>query len=206
MDMPRTIKAEEFDAYRLDELWGDAREKAVAAVAEKLGGEWWDSADIDDIDNVIRYTLASEFGTLGHGDYGVGDFPGIDGVELDGWGLDGGGYLQLRGALTRENAPALPWADGLVEVGLHHRRERTEVDVVVDEEALDPGQDRDPIEVREDCKVLIGVMDQAVRQAMHAALKSGREEMDYKTSEGRAEDLIQANGYEFLADGTLYLG
>jgi hypothetical protein len=155
---------------------------------------------------VIRYTLANEFGTPGHGDYGVGDFPGIDGVTLDGWDLDRGGYLSLSGALTRENAPRLPWTDGVVEIRLRARHEYTSIDVETDENDVDPHQERDLTVVREECRGLANAMERAVEYAVHAALKAGRAEVEYKTSAEYAESEIEANEREFLADGTPYFG
>lgn len=193
--MPRTIKTEDFDVYQLGELEEHAREKAIEAIAEKLGGDWWDSDDIDDVSDVIRYTLANEFGTPGHGDYGVADFPGIDGVKLDGWDLDRGSYVLLRGTLTRENAPRLPWTNGAVEVDLAAGRNGTSISVEFDTSLTD-----------DDLELINDQIEDAVRAAMHAALKSGRKEMEYKTSAEYAKEAIEANGYEFLKDGTPYFG
>jgi hypothetical protein len=203
----REIEPESFVVYHLDELEPAAREKAVEAIAAKLGGEWWDSSDIDDVSDVIRYTLANEFGTPGHGDYGVGDFPGIDGVTLDGWDLDGGGYLSLSGTLTRENAPRLPWTDGLVEVTLVGGRDYTSISVEIDEDEVDLMNLPDLGRNRADrVRFIGGEMGQAVRNAMSAALKSGRDEVAYRTSPEYAEGVIEANEYEFLEDGTPYFG
>lgn len=204
----REIKPESFTVYTLDELSPSAREKAISAIAEKLGGAWWDSADIDDISDMIRYTLANAFGVPGHDNYGEADFPGIPGVELDGWDLDRGGSVALRGTLTRENAPRLPWADGIVEVRLTTVRSGnyTSVDIETDEDELDPANELDLTVARERCGELADAMEEAIENAMHAALKSGREEMEYRTSVEYAEQEILANEREFLADGTPYFG
>jgi hypothetical protein len=95
----RTVTPEEFAVYTLDELEPGARRRAIEEVAGKLGGDWWDSADTDDISDVIRWTLAEKVGTFEIGDYGVGDFPGIPRVTLDGWDLDRGEHLGLTGVL-----------------------------------------------------------------------------------------------------------
>jgi hypothetical protein len=200
----RQITPDTFAVYQLDELEPDAREKAIEGIAEKLGGDWWDSNDIDDIASVMVYTLANEFGTPEHGKWGVADFPGIDGVTLESWDLDRGSYVGLRGTLTRENAPALPWADGVVEVGLTSRRDYTEIDVVTDEDELDPEQERDLTVVREECKALADAVQAAVEAAMQAALRDGRAELEYKTGAEYAKGFIESNEYEFLEDGTLY--
>jgi len=200
----RQITPDEFTVYSLDELEPDAQEKAIEGIAEKLGGDWWDSSDIDDIASVMAYTLANEFDTPEHGKWGVADFPGIDGVTLESWDLDRGSYVGLRGTLTRENAPALPWADGVVEVGLTSRRDYTEIDVVTDEDELDPEQERDLTVVREECKALADTVQAAVEAAMQAALRDGRAELEYKTGAEYAKGFIESNEYEFLEDGTLY--
>lgn len=205
--MSRTITTDDFEVYQLDELEPVAREKAIEAIANKLGGDWWDSNDIDDVSDVIRYTLANEFGTPGHGNYGVGDFPGIDGVELDSWDMDRDGYVGLRGTLTRENAPRLPWQDGIVEVTLTAGRDYTSVSVDIDEDEVDLMNLPDLGHNRADrVRFIEGAMEQAVEHAMHAAIKSGRAEIEHKTSEEYAEGMIEANEYEFEADGTPYSG
>jgi hypothetical protein len=189
----RTIKNEDSNVYTLDELEPDARERAIENVAEKLGGEWWESSDTDDISAVMRYTLANKLGTPGHGDWGVGDFPGIDGVELRSWDLDRGSYLGLKGTLTRENAPALPWSDGVIEVTLTEGRDYTSISVEFDDEMATP-----------DIELIEGQMDEAVRDAMHEAMRDGRAEMEYKTGPECAREDIEANEREFYEDGTLY--
>lgn len=203
----RTIKTEDFDVYHLDELEPEARERAVEAIADKLASDWWDESDIDDISNVIVYALANEFGTPGHGEHGVADFPGIPGVGLDGWDLDRGSYVALRGTLTRENAPRLPWEDGIVEVTLTAGRGYTWVDVEIDEDEVDLMNLPDlPDNRRRRVGYIEIEMEEAVRNALHAALKSGRTEMEYKTGEENAVSMIEASGYEFEADGTPYFG
>jgi len=192
--MPRTIKTEDFDVYTLDELEPEAREKAINDMAEKLGGEFWDQNDTDDISDVMRYTLANKFGTPGHGDYGVGDFPGIDGVKLVSWDLDRGSYLGLKGTLTRENAPALPWVDGVIEVILTEGRDYTSIDVDFDEELT-----------ADDMQLASDTMEEAIRDAMHEAMRDGRAEIEYKSGPEYAAEYLDSGAYEFEADGTLYV-
>jgi hypothetical protein len=200
----RVINPDEFTVYGLDELDADAQQKAIEHVAAKLGDDWWDSHDIQDITDVMMYALADELGAPNLGEWGVADYPGIDGVDPDGWDLDRGSYLGLKGTLTRENAPKLPWQPGLVEVLLSTGRDYTTVDVQWDEDERDPEQERDLTVVREECKMLADAMEQAVERAMGAALAAGRKELEYKTSEEYARETIEANGYEFLEDGTMY--
>jgi hypothetical protein len=205
--MARTIKTEDFEVFTLDELDENAREKAIEAISDKLAGDWWDSHDINDINDVIRYTLADEFGTPGRDQYGVADFPGVPGVELDGWDLDRGPYLELRGTLTPENAPSLPWEDGIVEVTLTPGREYTSISVDIDEDEVDLMNLPDLGHNRADrVRHIEGEMEQAIHNAMSAALKSGRDELEYKTGDENTVAVIEANEYEFEADGTPYFG
>jgi len=189
----RTITADDFDVYTLDELEPEARLRAIGEVAEKLGSTWWDSNDNDDISDVMRYTLANQFGTPGHGDFGVGDFPGITGVTLQSWDLDRGNYIGLTGVLTRENAPALPWTDGVEQVALREGNEYTSIDVEFDDTLAEP-----------DMELVNDQMTEAITDAMHEALRDGRAEMEYKTGEEYAAGFIEGNGLEFLEDGTQY--
>lgn len=207
--------------YKLDELEPDAQQRAIELVAEKLGGEWWDESDNDDIADVIRYTLAHGFGTPGLGDWGVGDFPGIDGVELVGWDLGRSDYIALKGYLTRKNAPGLPWSDAVDSVTLEELREGTDVQVVMseddsDEEAYEPDTYTDNIDGHSylinvkpqvharDCAKCAEVVKEAVEDAMHEARRDGRKEIGYKSSEEYAKDDIEANEREFYEDGSLY--
>jgi hypothetical protein len=202
----RRITPDEFNVYTLDELEPDARQRAIETIAEKLGGDWWDQHDIDNVNEAIAYALATALGTPGRENWGEADFPGIDGVKLGGWNLDRGSYLTLRGTLTRENAPALPWADGIIEVNLTngYGRDETGIDVETDEDDLDPDNELDLTVVREQCRALADAMETAVEDAMHAAMKVGREQMEYISSAEAAVEHIEANEREFYEDGTLY--
>lgn len=203
----RKITPDSFEVYALDELEPAAREKAIEGIAEKLGGVWWDSDDIDDISGVLVYTLAEQFGAPGREKYDVGDFPGIDGIELVGWDLDRGSYLAARGTLTRENAPALPWAPGITQVTLSDGRGGyTVIDVETDEDDLDPYSELDVTVARDQCRELADVVEAAVEAAIQEALTAGRAEVDHKSSAEYAEDYILGGDYEFQADGTLYSG
>jgi hypothetical protein len=201
----RTIKPEEFAVYQLDELEPDARRKAIEDMAERLAGEWWDQHDNADIRAVIVYTLAEQLRSPGWDKYGEGDFPGIDGIRVDAWDLDRGQSLGLTGVLNRENAPALPWADGVAQAELASASwSGTMIDVEWDEDALDPDQERDPTVVREECRDLAVRVREAIEAAISEALAPGVKESEYKGSAEYAEQHIEANGCEFLADGTLY--
>lgn len=186
----REITPDPFKVFTLDELEPAARKRAIETVAEKLGGDWWDESNNESISDTIVYALAEAFKTPGWDTFGAGDFPGIPGVKLDGWDLDRGDSLTLSGTLTRENAPALPWDDTVEEVHLAATRwNGTSVGVVTVD-------DRTDVDVR--------AIDEAVRDAIEAAKRAGREEMAYMSSEEYATEEIEANGREFYADGSLY--
>jgi len=191
--MPETITTS-VTVYTLDELEPAAQERAVETVREKLGGDWWDSHNIEAVGEVMVYTFAEKIGTPGREEWGVADFPGIDGIKLDGWDLDRGQTILFSGTLTRENAPALPWLDGIVSVELNARRDYVDVDVI---ESDDP-------EVRNTTREESRAMREAVETAMHAAWIAGEAEAEYITSAENAREDIEANERRFLADGTLY--
>jgi hypothetical protein len=201
----REIKPDAFMVYHLDELEPAAREKAIEDMAARLGGEWWDQDDNDDIRDVMVYMLAGQLRSPGWDKYGAGDFPGINGVTMASWDLDRGQSLGLRGVLTRENAPALPWAAGVTQVELSTNWGGTTIDVEWDEDALDPDQQQDLTVVREQCQQQAVRVEEAVEAAIEAALAAGIKEAEYKGSAEYAEEHIEANGHEFLADGTLWL-
>jgi hypothetical protein len=190
--LPREIKT---TVYQLAELSDEAQERAVRDVAEKLMGDWWDSDDADRITEIIVFTLANEFGTPGHGEYGEGDYPGIPNVKVTGWDLDRGQSVEITGSVTRENAPRLPWVDGIESVQLTSRGPGPDFEVIFADgvESSDLGQPTTD-------------MEQAVRDAIHAAWKSGRSELDYRDSAEYARQEIEANEREFNEDGSLYLG
>src|SRR3954469_2995004 len=100
-------------SYTFAELTDSAQAKAVEAVAEKLGGDWFDESDNDTIREDIVWELGRTLKAPGWDIEGAGDFRGIAGVTLDGWDLGQGDHLALKGTLDRDNAPALPWADGV---------------------------------------------------------------------------------------------
>ncbi len=203
----------EITVYSFDELSEDAKEKAVAGIREKLAGDWWDSSDIEDISAVIVAALAQKFSTPGWDQYGVDDYPGIPAVSLEGWDLDRGQSIVLKGQLTRDNAPALPWVPGIGAVELDPKRDHTYL--VIEEENpectcpsalwleghLDdcPGELDNPATVEQRT-----ALDQAVRDAMEDAWKAGYAESEYKTSDERAREWIEGNDPEFFEDGTLH--
>src|SRR5215207_1798093 len=194
----RKITPDEFEVYTLDELEPRAREKAIEGIAAKLGGDWWDYDDIDNVSETIVYALATALGTPGREKWGEGDFPGIPGVKLEGWDLDRNDNLELRGTLDRENASALPWDDGVTDVVLTPTRwNGTEIEVRWDEGDRDPDQERDLTVVREECKELADKVEEAVEDALHRAKQAGREQMEYISSEEAAIEYIERNEREF---------
>lgn len=200
----REIEPESFKVYQLAELEPEAREKAIAGVAEKLGGDWWEQSDNDDITAVITAKLAELLGTPEWAEKSVCDVQ-IPGVKVEGWDLERGDSLDLRGVLDRDNAPALLWADGVTEVVLVATRwNGTDIEVRWDEDDRDPDQERDLTVVRMECQELAEKVEATVEAAIHGAKLAGRAELDYKTSAEYAREEIEANEREFYADGSLY--
>lgn len=190
--MAREITPKSFTVYRLDELTEEAQQRALELHAERLGGEWRDQSDLDDVGDTILYALAEALKAPGWDTFGEGDFPGITNVEVKGWDLDRGWRLELSGHLTRENAPSLPWVDGLEYVTLEDRRWGTAQWFVTNDDAPD-GLDTEP-------------MKAAIEAAIEAALRAGQRAMEYKAGEEYAREDIEANEREFYADGRLYTG
>jgi hypothetical protein len=200
--------------YALDELSPEARAKAVEDFAAKLGGEWWDSHDAERVSETIVYDLAARLEAPGWDRWGVGDFPGIDGVKLTGWDIERGQSVMFDGRLTRANAPALPWVEGIDAIELDAKRDYTSVSVEESEPVctctgdvswLAPHLDDCPSNVPnpstpEQHRTLV----EAVKDAMHGAWKAGRDEGEYISSEENAVQCIEANEHRFLEDGSLY--
>jgi hypothetical protein len=184
--MPRDIT---FKVYKYDELSDKAKERAVECVSEKLNGPWWDQHNIDDITNAITYGLADALKTPGREEYGEADYPGIKGIKVEEWDMSRGQEIKVKGSLTRDNAPGLPWTDSIDSVSLN-----------------DP--DYGPVRVwdaDEDAPAeAVTAMKEAVENAIHAAWKAGRTEMDYHESEEYAKDWINGNQPEFTEDGNLH--
>lgn len=178
--------------YTLGELDESAQEKAIAGVAGKLGGDWWDSNDNDDVRDVMVWTLAEQLGTARGDDEAISDYSGIPDITVDGWDLDRGQILLLSGTLTRENAPALPWADGLDAIEIKSHR---------DYNTYACGSDT--LTCEEVDAIGAGAV-QAVRDAVHAAWKAGSDEAEYKAGEEYAREWIESNEAEFTVDGELY--
>ncbi|MFC4859262.1 hypothetical protein [Actinophytocola glycyrrhizae] len=198
--------------FDFDELSEAAQERAVDAIREQLAGPWWDSGDIDDITAVMTSTLAEKLGTPGWDSYGVADFPGIPDVRVVGWDISRGGSIAVTGILTRDNAPALPWDEGIDRVELAgYRSDTTTVtphDMVLDCTCT-PGHYL--LAHDEDCAALSCApvtdeqrddLEHAVRDALHDAWSAGGTEHDYKTGEQWAREV--AANHQFTEDGAFY--
>ena len=181
-------------SFKFDELSDDAKTRAVEVVAEKLGGDWWDSSDTDSIGETILYKLAEVLRSPGWDRFGEGDFPGIAGVKLDGWDVGRAEVIQVRGVLDRVNAPALPWSDLVGDVLLDGRRQGTNVGV----ELADGAKESEGFHSAR--KVLV----EAVFAALQEALAAGRAQLEYMSSEEAARDYIDANDTDFREDGSLF--
>jgi hypothetical protein len=191
--MPRDITT---TVYKLAELGEAAKAKAIENVAAKLGGDWWDQSDIDQVSETMIYTLAGELLTPGWNTYGEGDFPGIPKVSVTGWDIERGQFLSLKGSLTRETAPALPWHPGMGRVTLTELRHGTRVEVEWDDMG---GNTKEwNITATRD-------MIKATEGAIAAAWTEGRDQAEYMSGTEYAAEWIEANEPEFTMEGELYL-
>lgn len=196
--------------YTFDELSDDAKEKAIESVREFLARAW-DSSDTEQLAEAIVYTLAEKLGSPGWDTYGSGDFPGIDGVTMKGWDLDRGQSIDLDGAFTRDNAPALPWVDGIERVELNGRRLNvflvdTEPDCTCPQDNWLVPHDAGcpsltPVQVSDEAR---SKLEQAARDAVSAAWHGGRTELEWMESDEYVKDHIEANEYEFTEEGEQY--
>lgn len=199
--------------YTYAELSESAQQRAREVIGEKLGGIWWDD---DDSTSVEQEMLAGFAEALGGPDP-VADDGSVEvaGITVRGWSLDRSQELALNGKLTRENAPGLPWIDSIGYVELEGRRTDTRVYVVHADPECTCSPDHYLQPHDEGCPSLTFVaptdeqertVEQAVRDAVHAAWSAGYKEMEYKTSpdseyvKGIAEDDV----YEYTEDGELF--
>lgn len=194
--MPRTI-TETRTVFKFEELDERAQQRALDTIAGKLVGDWWDQHDNDDIAATMVYTFAEKLRAPGCDKYGVGDFPGIAGVKLEEWDLDRGQTIKFKGHLDRDNAPGLPWAEGIEAVVLTAYRWENNLHVETDWEV--PETDEEATRV----SALVEAMRDAVEDALHTAWRAGRDEMEYKGGEEYARDWVEANEPEFDEDGDL---
>jgi len=208
--MPETITTETTvytlaELTALDEAAGSVnpsrRETAIENVRDRRAGQWGDSHDIESMNETIVWGLAEALKSPEWDEHGPSDFPGIDGVELQGWDLERGQCVLLDGHLTRENAPALPWAAGIDSVTLEARRDHTTVWLVMDEPTEDEHGEEVPNPAAED---QIDAMREAVKAAMHTGWKLGYDELEYQSSDEYLIEDIEANETRFLEDGSFY--
>jgi hypothetical protein len=186
--MPRIITTS-VTVYKYDELADAAKAKAVEQVQEMFV-RTWDSHDVERINETLVYAFAEKLRAPGWDTYSVSDYPGIDGIALLGWDLERGESVEFQGTLNRENAPALPWVDGIESVVLRHPDYWRPVQVETDSEA--------------DLSSVIKIMAAAVDTAIRATWEVGRAEMDYLEGDEYAKEWIEGNEPEFHKDGTLY--
>jgi hypothetical protein len=172
-------------SYTFDELTEAAQAKAVAVIAEKLAGDWWDDNDIANVASAILSTFAIQIGSPGEGE-------SIEGVTLEGWSC---GYLQSDGVvfvghLSRENAPTLPWADGITGVTLRESNSR--------------GFTRYEVEYTGGTRREIEAMGETVRAAIDGAHKAGYSYIEEHDSPEYAREWIDNNTPDFNEDGSLF--
>lgn len=190
--MPRDITT---TVYKLTELSEAAKVKAIENVAAKLGGDWWDETSNEQVRETMVYILAEELLTPGWNTFGSGDFPGIPTVSVGGWDIERGQFLSLKGSLTAETAPALPWHPGMGRVTLTELRHGTRVEVEWDD-------------TRGNTKAWIDTATQdmvkATEAAIAAAWTAGRDEAEYMSGTEYAAEWVEANEPEFTKEGELY--
>lgn len=172
--------------YSFTELDERTQDKAVEAVCRMLSATW-DTFNDDNIRDTIVYKLAEVLRSPGWDTYGEGDFPGIDGVKLDGYDLGRGQSIDVKGALDRDNAPALPWREGMEQVVLGDRNYGA-------------------VYVRADEDVETMYIIDAAEAALSSAWEAGFEQYQYLSSDEYAREWIADNLPEFTADGELYTG
>jgi len=185
------VHTQMWTTFAFEELSEEAQTRAVETIADKLAGDWWDMGDTEAVSEIMLYTLAERFKSPGWDTYGSGDFPGIDGLTVEGWDVDRSEY-DLRGWVTRRNAPGLPWVEGIDSVGVNPRG-------WYDPHPVDYDNDEESPELLAAAEVIV----QAIEDAIHAALKAGRTEVEYLGSEERAREYIEINEPEFTEEGDL---
>lgn len=194
------IEVREIKWFTLAELkefddGGRAFEAACGAIVTAM---WESGSTGESVAETILYAFAQQIGEPTVEKHGVGDYPGVPGVTLDGWDLERGSFLALRGTLTRDNAPALPWDehnDALIDhIDLRSVRDGTDVYVAESDAAWDV----DVTVVRQSQDTL----EQAVRDAIGAALSAGRLAAEDVEDEDYLLDLAEANEWEFTETGS----
>jgi hypothetical protein len=182
----------EYFTYKFEELSEEAQANALENVALKMTGDWWDSADTEDIEDLIVYTLAATFKTPGWDTYGVSDFPGIPNVTVQAWDCDRAQSLELRGTLDKTNAPALPWVGDLTSVELRNPDMWRHVQAIVNDD-----------EEAESSEADARTLEEAVKDAMNEAIAAGTKEIEYKGSQEYAKDWVEGNEPDFYKNGEL---
>jgi hypothetical protein len=196
--------------YTYDELSDEAKAKAVNQLRDRLAGPWWDDHNTESITEAMIYTLAEKLRTPGWDTDGSDGFT-IHGLEHRSWSLDRDRHLALRGYLDRDNAPGLPWVDGVDQVTLTAERYGTTVEVIDTEPECTCPDDQYLMPLNDYCPQVAGspvtdaqsaALEDAVTDAIHAALTAGEKELEYKTSAEYAQEI--ADNYEYTQDGHLY--
>jgi hypothetical protein len=179
--------------YKFDELDDSAQAKAVEQIRDKLAADWWDSSDNDQVTEEIVYTIAEQLKTPGWDTYGPGDFPGIPHLTIKGWDLERGEYVSVQGRLNAENAPALPWSIA-THASLTRYRHGGQVEWFEDDSSWPLVADMEEVQA----------LQQAWENVLHAAIKAGRDAIEYKTSEEYARDWLAGNdNQEFDEEGNI---
>lgn len=179
--------------YAWDALSDDAKERAAELLAEREAQRQWDSYDIDRIREILVFALADQLGTPEREQWGSGDFPGIPNIKIDEWDLERGQSLTVSGTLDRDNAPGLPWTPLMTDVVMGSKEYGR---LYVRQNWDTPDDDLPQAE--------IDAMEQAIREALHGALKAGVAESEYMTSVEAAREWAENDDAQrYTVDGEL---
>lgn len=170
--------------YLIHELDDAAQSRALDAMR---AANWSEDIITEDIPETILWSLGNTFD------------PGSDrtepkGVDLDGWDLDRGQYVALSGRIYAEDAPGLPWVEGIESVGLTSGRYGTSIDVEVtfDEEG-------EEVPSSDDIGTMIGAVEDAISKAWGEASR----QFEYLYGDEYLMESASINEVEFTERGDL---
>jgi hypothetical protein len=189
--MPTVVTTKPVTVYTFAELDPAAQQRAVNALVDQRAGKDYADGEREEIEQTIIFNLARALGTPGWMEHSEEDFPGVPSVELVAWRVNWGPFVAFKGLLTRANAPALPWIDGVDAVMLdHHGGDTTNVGVLGGES---------PDEVRP--------LHDAAFAAINAARDAGERQHEWLMGEEKARhDCEDDPEWLYHADGKRYAG
>lgn len=171
--------------YKFEELSETAQGRALEALGSRLY-EWLEPDEIGDaITEALKFALDG---------IGGGCEPAAPDLEITGWDVDRGQVLQLKGTLSREDAPAFAWPEGVTAATFGHSDYRDKYVLSVDGEDED-GYELDATDDQD------AAFEQAWIEVKGDALKAGRDAIEFAGSEENAREFIENNEVEFTEDG-----